>query len=205
MRWTIVLAGSALLTGCGSASSDGNSATTAADEQANRAVIAQRAENPDFRAVDALANWTGEATPGQEPANSAIPTTAASTLPVVTDPRAAMKAAIQVSASGSDGIKTLPLSPDLLVALRRVEARGEVGNYDHDFLTGGQEPLPVRMLGSTSRRTASGIEVTHRIESAAGPRKLTSVWSPRGDGSWQLDDIRAEGTTLLTLLDSDGA
>ncbi len=61
------------------------------------------------------------------------------------------------------------------------------------------------MLGSTSRRTASGIEVTHRIESAAGPRKLTSVWSPRGDGSWQLDDIRAEGTTLLTLLDSDRA
>ena len=49
MRWTIVLAGSALLTGCGSASSDGISATTAADEQANRAVIAQRAENPDFR------------------------------------------------------------------------------------------------------------------------------------------------------------
>lgn len=205
MRSTIVLAGSILLTACGSNSPDGNSATTAAYVQADRLVIAQRADNPDFSAVDALANRTGEAAPGSEPANAAISTTTTATLPVVTDPRVAMEAAIQVYARGDDGIKTLPLSPDLLVALRRVEARGEVGNYDHDFLTGGQEPLPVRILGSTSRRTASGIQVTHRIQNAAGPRTLTSVWSPRGDGSWQLDDIRAEGTTLLTLLTSDGA
>jgi hypothetical protein len=97
------------------------------------------------------------------------------------------------------------MSPDLLVAYRRHEQRTDVGNYDHDFLTGMQEILPLRVQAMTSRRTSGGIEVSSRTVTQAGPRDMVALWSPRGDGSWQLDDIRAEGTTLLALLASDNA
>ncbi|QNA86402.1 hypothetical protein G4G27_22270 [Sphingomonas sp. So64.6b] len=210
MRWIIIIAATTILTACdGTPTADRNAGMITANGSEDRTAIARRAANPDFSAVDSLANQTGAtngaAPPGSAPAISPTRSAAAAKLPVVTDPRSAIEAAIQVSARGDDGIRTLPLSPDLLVALRRVEATSEVGSYDHDFLTGSQEALPVRILGSSSRRTVDGLEVTHRIENAAGSRTLVSVWSPRGDGSWQLEDVRAEGTTLLTLLTSDGA
>jgi hypothetical protein len=201
MRTATLIIGCVLLTACGSATSPDNS--TASD--AERRTIAQRADNPDFSAVEALANATTP-THHDTPATRPLPVKkgASDAFPVVTDPVAATRAAIAVSASGDgDGLKTLPLAPALLVAYRRHEKRTEVGNYDHDFLTGMQETLPLRVAAITSRRTAAGIEVSSRTVTPAGSRDMVAIWSPRGDGSWQLEDIRAEGTTLSALLASD--
>lgn len=201
MRTATLIIGCVLLAACGSAATPDNA--TASDPE--RRAIAQRADNPDFSAVDELANGS---TPAPQGAATTPPTPskagASDVFPVVTDPAAAMRAAIAVSASGNgDGLKTLPLAPALLVAYRRHEARTELGNYDHDFLTGMQETLPLRIAAITSRRTAAAIEVSSRTVTPAGSRDMVAIWSPRGDGSWQLEDIRAEDTTLSSLLASD--
>lgn len=210
MRWTVIITGGAMLAACNVVSQPNNeSLMTGTSDDPAGAEIARRANNPDFSAVDALvmntpdsagADTIASAKDGGPASDGVLP----STMAVVTDPETAIKVATEVSARGGDGLKTLPLSPDLLVALRRVESRGEVSNYDHDFLTGAQEPVPIRGLASTVRRTAGGLEVTSRFDRGkSGLRMLVSVWSPRGDGSWQLDDLRAEGTTLSALLASD--
>lgn len=203
MRTTGLIVCCTLLAACGSSGASENS-TAGSWVDAERRAIAQQADNPDFSAVDALANGstsTGDdlSAAASRPATERLP----DVVPVVTDPVAAMKAAIAVSARGDDGIRTLPLAPDLLIAFRRHDQRSEVGNYDHDFLTGMQETLPLRIATMTSRRTAGGMEVSSRTVTQPGSRDMVAIWSPRGDGSWQLEDIRAEGTTLLALLASD--
>ena len=119
MRTTGLIFCCMLLAACGSSGASENSTASSSVDPERRA-IAQRADNPDFSAVDALANKstsTGDdlSATASRPATERLP----DVVPVVTDPVAAMKAAIAVSARGDDGIRTLPLAPDLLIAFRR--------------------------------------------------------------------------------------